>query len=369
MRNAITALLLALALPAAAQTWTFAVAGDSRNCGDVVMPAIAGGVKANGATFYWHLGDFRAIYNFDEDMQAEAAMAKKPALSITDYLRGSWPDFLRNQIAPFAPTPVYLGIGNHELYNGKSRGDYIAQFGDWLTQPAVRDQRLADDPNDHMLKTYYHWINGGVDFITLDNASYDQFDNAQLSWFAKVLKNAAANPAVKTVVVGTHAALPYSITCDHSMNESAQGTKSGEDVYRQLLKFRADAKKNVYLLASHSHFVVSDIFNSEYWQKNGGVIPGMIIGTAGAIRYRLPSDTLADAPPERAMTDVYGYFLATVAADGTIKFDFHKIEESSVPEPVVTRYGTDFVHQCFAGNRDLRSRNSKPCSSVNPIAP
>jgi len=47
--------------------WNFAVSGDSRNCGDVVMPAIAEGVKGDHAEFYWHLGDYRAIYNFDED--------------------------------------------------------------------------------------------------------------------------------------------------------------------------------------------------------------------------------------------------------------------------------------------------------------
>jgi hypothetical protein len=49
----------------AQQPWTFAVSGDSRNCGDVVMPAIAAGVHQDQAAFYWHLGDFRAIYDFD----------------------------------------------------------------------------------------------------------------------------------------------------------------------------------------------------------------------------------------------------------------------------------------------------------------
>src|SRR5580658_3918828 len=49
-------------------SWTFAVSGDSRDCGDVVMPAIAAGVQKHGAQFYWHLGDLRKIYDFDEDM-------------------------------------------------------------------------------------------------------------------------------------------------------------------------------------------------------------------------------------------------------------------------------------------------------------
>jgi len=368
MRRLLFVLLL-LALPAAAQqSWTFAVAGDSRNCGDVAMPAIANAVKASGAQFYWHLGDFRATYAYDEDMATEWAATKK-TLTILDYLREEWPDFIRNQVNWFAPTPVYLGIGNHELYAGKTRNDYVAQFADWLEQPSIREQRLRDDPNDHMVRTYYHWIAGGVDFITLDNASYDMFDNAQMKWFSTVLKNAASNPAVKSVVVGAHAALPYSITCDHSMNESAQMTKTGADVYRQLLKFKSDAKKNVYLVASHSHFVVSDVFDSEYWQKNGGVLPGVIIGTAGAIRYRLPADTLGNAPPSRAQTDVYGYFLCTVRPDGTIAFDFKSVDEASVPEPVVKRYGKEFVGQCFAGNKDERSRESKHCSTGVQCAP
>ena len=50
---------------AGGKVWWFAVSGDSRNCGDVVMPAIAKQVREDGASFYWHLGDFRAIYDFD----------------------------------------------------------------------------------------------------------------------------------------------------------------------------------------------------------------------------------------------------------------------------------------------------------------
>ena len=46
--------------------WSFAVSGDSRNCGDIVMPGIAEGVRADKAQFYWHLGDYRATYDFKE---------------------------------------------------------------------------------------------------------------------------------------------------------------------------------------------------------------------------------------------------------------------------------------------------------------
>src|ERR1035441_4388549 len=92
-------LLSILLIPLAAQSpaespWKFAVWGDSRNCGDIVMPAIASGVLASRSDFYWHLGDFRAIYTFDEDMVPPAKLAL-PAkrLNIIDYESGAWGDF------------------------------------------------------------------------------------------------------------------------------------------------------------------------------------------------------------------------------------------------------------------------------------
>src|SRR6266550_4203441 len=106
MRRLLIIALALLALPAAAESWKFAIAGDSRNCGDVVMPAIAAGVKADHAAFYWHLGDFRAIYRLDEDMVKEA----KQPYTIISYLTASWPDFIKNQVTPFAPMPVFLAI-------------------------------------------------------------------------------------------------------------------------------------------------------------------------------------------------------------------------------------------------------------------
>jgi len=59
----------------------------------------------------------------------------------------------------------------------------MLQFDDWLTSPAIRTQRLKDNPADHKLRTYYHWVSHGIDFISLDNAGPEQFDTAQLNWF------------------------------------------------------------------------------------------------------------------------------------------------------------------------------------------
>lgn len=57
----------ALSAQIAAPAWSFAVSGDSRNCGDFVMPAIASAVKAENDSFYWHLGDFRWMSEPDQD--------------------------------------------------------------------------------------------------------------------------------------------------------------------------------------------------------------------------------------------------------------------------------------------------------------
>jgi hypothetical protein len=326
--------------------WYFAVSGDSRNCGDVVMPAIAAGVIQSGASFYWHLGDFRAIYEFDEDMQHQSEHLAKP-MDIADYEQSAWDDFIRNQLTPFGTLPVFLGIGNHETIPPKNRDQYIIQFGDWLNSPALRAQRLSDDSFAHKLTTYYHWIQNGIDFINLDNSTPDQFDSAQMKWFEKTLQAAESNPQVRTVVVGMHEALPQSISANHSMDQSANGVESGRHVYRNLLKAQDEAHKHVYVLASHSHYFMDGIFNTDYWRANGGVLPGWIIGTAGAVRYALPKES-SDA--HAAETNVYGFLLAQAKPSGEIEFTFKRLQESDVPATVVDRYRPEFVHWCFAEN-------------------
>src|ERR1700723_2404830 len=329
----------------ASAPWTFAVAGDSRNCGDVVMPAIAAGVAKDHAAFYLHLGDFRKLSDFDEDLQHQPKYISSP-LSISTYEAIAWDDFLQSQIATFT-VPVFLGIGNHELVWPHTRDMYLIQFADWLDTPVLRDQRLADDKNNHKLVAYFHWIKGGIDFISLDNATDDAFDPPQVLWFERTLKLAAANPDVTTVVVGMHEALPDSISSNHAMDESEPGLISGRRVYRDLLALQHDSHKRVYILASHSHYFMEGIFNTEYWRNNGGVLPGWIVGTAGAIRYALPPNK---TEAKAAETNVYGYLLATVKPGGEIDFVFRKINESDIPASVMDVYKPEFVHWCFEKN-------------------
>ncbi|MGA3090631.1 MAG: metallophosphoesterase [Terriglobales bacterium] len=338
------ACILLCSIAALAQPpWSFVVSGDSRNCGDVVMPAIAGGAHHDQAVFYWHLGDFRAIYDFDEDYKQVASNSKV----IIDYENAAWDDFIESQLSPFAGITVYLAIGNHELYPPKTRADYLNQFADWLDTPELEQQRLRDNPKDHHLHTYYHWQRGGIDFIALDSSSPDQFDHNQLAWFESVLAADAKDPAIATVVVGMHEALPDSIARSHSMSDYPQEEASGRTAYGDLLKLQQTAAKNVYILASHSHFFMEGVFNTDYWREHGGVLPGWIIGTAGAVRYALPPDA-GDA--KVAKTNVYGYLLGTVNPDRTIAFQFRELQEKDIPANVVTRFSPDFVHQCFVAN-------------------
>jgi hypothetical protein len=335
-------------------TWRFAISGDSRNCGDVVMPAIAHKVAADGAVFYWHLGDYRAIYDFDQDFRQA-----HPNTNIINYESAAWPDFIQQQLVPFEGLPVYLSLGNHETIPPKTRSEAIQQFADWFDAPELKAQRLRDDPNDHLLKAYYHWIKDGVDFVTLDNSSDEQFDKPQLDWIKKVIDADAANAAIRTLVVGMHEALPDSLSTGHSMNESAQGTVSGRIVYKWLVDFRAKAHKNVYLLASHSHFYLEDVFNTACRRQHSEeILPGWIIGTAGAVRYRLP-DGIPQSP--KAQGDTYGYLVGTVSSDGSITFDFKKIDTMDVPAGIKAQYSDTFVKSCFDGNKSQYKPDGPTC--------
>jgi hypothetical protein len=366
-------------------TWQFAVSGDSRNCGDVVMPAIARSVLEHHVDFYWHLGDFRffgiAPDAIDEDMLNQYGSK----LDLDEYRRIAWGDFLSNQIAPFGSLPVFLGIGNHELYisqdKTQSRAAYSAQFAYWLDRPQIYSQRLADG-TPGSFEAYYHWTSNQVDFIYLDNSEDDGFKEPQLKWLDGVLNRDASNPNVLAIVVGMHRALPNSLACGHSMNgdppaatatdpekkkreeTNLASTMSGRHAYESLLKWKTETNKFVYILASHSHFFMAGVFKTPYWENvnagNRGVLPGWIVGTAGARRYQLPRDLPSEIS---AITYAYGYLLGTVKSDGSITFEFQELTEKDVPTEICRRYGTDFIDFCFLANRD--DTPHKPADSCN----
>src|SRR5579863_3103672 len=371
---AILALIASASLVRASRTmgesepWCFAVSGDSRNYGDVVMPAIAASVLSHHPRFYWHIGDFRIGYAVDEDIQNQPEHLGK-TITPSDYVSLEWTDFLEHQIKPFGSLPVYLGIGNHDTVAPKTRDDFLAQFADYLDTSELRAQRLADDKRDNSWKTYYHWVVQGVDFITLDNATEDQFDDAQIRWFEEQLyrdTTSRGNSAIKTIVVGMYRALPDSKSAGHSMNESAQMTWSGRRVYRDLLMAQNEAHKNVYVLASHSHFYLDNVYDTNCWQK--GVLRGWIVGTAGAVHYPLPGGI---APGPHAMMRlngslVYGYLLATVGPDYKVTFDFQQVTLDDVRKAARNRYSEDFIKKAFSDNyQDGVDNHQASCSVPN----
>ena len=347
----ITVVMLAAALSVGARAaprpapWRFVVSGDSRNCGDVVMPSIAAAAHASRARFYWHLGDLRFIRDFDQDYRQ-----LNPTATIADYLAGAWIDAQQNQMEPFGDLPFFLGIGNHEVIPPKTREEFIVTFADWLDAPAIREQRLRDDPHDHRVRTYYHWSIEGIDFVNLDNASAEQFDAAQMQWLKAVLERDRRDAQVRAVVVGMHEALPDSVAHSHGMDDEVLERSTGRVVYAELLELRAS--KPVYVLASHSHFVMDGIFDTPYLREHGGVLPGWIIGTAGAVRYALPPGA---QQASLALTHVYGYLLATVQPRGAndrdpIAFEFHEVGQAVVPAAVMARFGEALVRQCYEQN-------------------
>jgi hypothetical protein len=339
--------------------WKFAVSGDSRNCGDIVMPAIATGVQKDGAQFYWHLGDFRAIYDFDEDMVAPACLRlNQPHLTISSYLDGAWPDFVKNQLQPFGQLERFLGIGNHETIPPKSRDAYLAEFATYLNSPRLQTQREQDHDTAGGGRSYYHWVMNSVDFISLDNATNNSFDAMQMDWIRARITADQNSGAITTIVVGMHEALPGSVGLSHSMCDTTDGVVSGREVYRLLLKLQSSGK-HVYVLASHSHYVVEDVYRTSYWKDE--VIPGWIIGTAGAVRYRLPP-RLGSA--RLAKTDVYGYLVGTVMSDGSIKFDFREMSLDDLRSANAGKAPDSLVSWCFSENRNQTIPTPAACDTT-----
>ena len=333
--------------PASAQAptplWTFAVSGDSRNCGDFVMPAIAAKVKAEGDTFYWHLGDFRYISSPDEDL-----LAMRPDLKREDYQNLAWDDFLAHQMASFGSLPVFLGRGNHENISPITRDGYIAKFSSFLDRPEIAAQRITDGSAAAPLGPWYHWTQGWVDFITLDNASQEEFSTAQLKWLRFVLdRDLAPNSGVRAIVVGMHEALPHSTGSEHAMDDWDLGERTGSLVYTWLYDAQT-AGKHVYIIASHSHYYSPGIFNTPYWkQYSNQVVPGFIIGSAGARRYPLPKSADKDA-----LTHIYGFMQGAVQADGSISFALHELTEDDMNEARWKDAPLEAIHNCFINNAE-----------------
>src|SRR5215471_16296734 len=141
----------------ASPSWSFAISGDSRNCGDVVMPAIAADALKHNVSFYWHLGDLRLISGPDQDF-IEQRVVQGKTTNLAKYQKEAWGDFIENQIRPWGEVPFYLGIGNNETIPPKTRALFIETFREYLNRADLHAQRLKDDPSATEVKTYFHWV-------------------------------------------------------------------------------------------------------------------------------------------------------------------------------------------------------------------
>ena len=348
--------------------WYFAVSGDSRDCGDLIMPKIAQTIADNNQNapveFYWHLGDLRAIYRVDCDMgkmkDASFQCVKgDPSPNQTEamknkYLSEAWPDFINSQIKPFEKVgvPFYVGIGNHELIAPKTRDQFRQQFKQWLTKQTIQEQRAADRNRGIASKdgdTYFHFIWKDVDIIYLDNANiYDDknpakqdpgFSEDELKWLDLVLKRDEGDPQVKGVIVGMHAALPESVSRSHAMDRNCASFCNGKRAYDRLALTQSRGKK-VYIMASHSHYFEDYIYDTP--EQKGHGLRGWIVGTAGAEQYRSEIR--------------YGYLLVEVSSDGTIHASFQRVYSDSSPvvgPPALTQY-------CFQENQRVSSTTTEP---------
>ena len=356
--------------PVAHPVWRFAFSGDSRNCGDLVMPAIANSIQRTGlpkVDFYWHMGDFRWMDHIDADMRDSSDLEwQGPPWECNEQSSwhdadageyragGAWNDFIMRQIEPFT-VPVYLGIGNHELYergrqaNGtptdevQSRADYLQAF---CLSHAKKSRSGGSKSCNASSRTYYRWIHNGVDFINLDDAGPHgfQFDgDVQSNWLQGVLQEDQTDSAVKTIVVGMHRPLPQNAAI-------AEDVAGGAEIYNRLLGFRERSHKSVYVLASHCHFMMTDIYDTPELRGRSveGPLCGMVAGTAGARRYQLPA-----IQSQKIATNSnydYGYLLADVDAEGKIGFDFRPITKEELSKAAPAQTPKALVNWCYYEN-------------------
>jgi 3',5'-cyclic AMP phosphodiesterase CpdA len=249
-------------------------------------------------------------------------------------------------MAAFRGLPVFVVRGNHDTKAPMTRNGFIEKFRPFLDRPEIAAQRRKDGTDAAPIGPWYHWVERGVDFITLDNSTTDEFSDSQLTWLRAVLDHdLAPGSGVRTIVVGAHEALPHSTASDHAMDDWNLGRQTGELVYGWLYDLQA-AGKHVYVIASHSHYYSPDIYNTTFWrQYTNSVVPGIIVGTAGAFRLPMPVNV---ASGSKSM--VYGFLRATVHTDGTVDFSFQQLNEEDLQNSKWPNAPADAIHECFIHN-------------------
>ena len=345
--------------------WTFTVSGASSDCGNLVMPAIAAAARADHARFHWHLGDMRRAVKPDIDFMFERRFQTPSTMPTpVDYAALALSDVVEHQLSPFAGIPLFVTLGGRDDIRPLSRLQYRAALRTWLDRPEIRSQRNADGETPRgavgLPSTYYHWRHGNVDFVSLDSMGSNGFDVVQLKWIDGLLMRDLVDPAVRTVVVGSFATLPFSRAEDGSLCATKASVRSGERVYEALARL-TKAGKHVYVLSANAHRYLENVYDTDARRlpEHGGVVlPGFVAGTAGAERQKAsePSDS-----PDDQDANGYGYLRADVTPDGEIRFSFRPLTlpELEAVEPA------DFEHGLVAYCTD---KNVAPAASAAPSA-
>ena len=84
------------------------------------------------------------------------------------------------------------------------------------------------------------------------------------------------------------------------------------------------------------------------------------LGTAGAVRYRLPEGV---ATGTISRTDVYGYLLATVMSDGSIGFEFRQLGLDDLRRANGGIHPDALLGWCYSKNVDQRIPKPEACGA------
>lgn len=147
-----------------------------------------------------------------------------------------------------------------------------------------------------------------------------------------------------------HESLPDSYSMDHSMNQGSDHGDSGRTIYKRLLEFRKNTGKPVHVFSSHSHYFLTNIYNTGAWQTNGGVLPGWLVGTAGAQHYSVPPEVKSFATWAE---NEYGYTVVHVTPGGgsrSVEVEFVPISRKDLAPEAESQFGPDTINFCFSEN-------------------
>ncbi len=90
---------------------------------------------------------------------------------------------------------------------------------------------------------------------------------------------------------------------------------------------------------------MDNIFETANWKDK--VLPGWIIGTAGAQRHKLPPEA---TPAQHAQTNVYGYMIATVTPGGEVSFAFQRLSLDEIRAVSGSAYPEALIRWCYDNN-------------------